>query len=319
MLPRQAGKKRFHCRRLPNLVDNRNRCPRTICNNLLCLNRQLQRSPRFLQEPRIRIMTNKKGLTPTTAIIPIVLILFILAIAFFTLTDSGRSFLERLGILTSITPGTPPNITDEEIFHYSLSDNTVEFYDGTAWHPFTEIPLNGKNFKYDQIKDDFYKYYYLSTKRKEKQQFLFVEKENEISKELSIPQNTFCIETGDFIFSSAGSKVKINLLEGTFENEERVCKKEVLGIFTIDETNYIELLNPNGENIDVKTKWPDTHKEVLDLATTWRDSVFAHPIEIPYTKNGQSISYFTCVTRDHDYLVSKIENQVSDANQPCPK
>jgi len=104
-------------------------------------------------------MKNKKGIM-TTALVVLVLIVVAGAIV---LMGAGPSLLKLGKTLGILVPGFSENeveIESIEKLRYDLSEDSVQYYDGTEWVDFERVDLGNKIVNRNDVKESFVKWYY---------------------------------------------------------------------------------------------------------------------------------------------------------------
>jgi len=263
-------------------------------------------------------MINKSAIETRTVGIFVVLAIIVLAIVLLSGSNSFGSLIEKWNILK---PGfTRPGETnpEPERFRYDFQTDTVQFYDGSTWHEFTEVPLNEKTFSSTQVKTDFTdNYYYPNNLPKEfpldkskvrNTKIAVLDEWKPLGK---IYEEEFSVEvidkaTGDITISVSyqgdNSRPHLGIIPGKFilkENGEFLEEVDTVTIFNELKRTYVEY-----RYLDVP------EQEMISQVKAWRDSILTSPITLNYKEGADSKSAESCVEKfDNRYLVADLIRQ----------
>ena len=215
---------------------------------------------------------NKKGESESSstgsivAMVIAVIVLVIVVIALYSFF-SGNQVWDWLPSFNN----TQPRVTNLEILGYSLKDDKVQFYDGTAWTDFKKqgsVELNGKVIRYSSggIYEEFFNYYY-GRNNVEKRYSSYYDKNH------------------------LGLVAKlVTSLPGKMDH------------YAIDLNNKEFYLN-NGEFSETSPTAFASGAVRQDLID-WRDSIVNEPVSISYTKDGKGTTEKFCLDKEK-YNVDK--------------
>ncbi|MBX4196470.1 hypothetical protein KW805_02700 [Candidatus Pacearchaeota archaeon] len=245
----------------------------------------------------IKAIVKKKGID-TRYIIAGVIIVVVAVLVIFGLSSN----IFNLGF-TGGSSATPSTV------RYSISDNTVQYYDGKTWMELSitdnaPIPRGDKEVVGQEVFDDLWKYYYTWQ----------VNLYSPIYRELYAQQNMRRLT-----LSSATPPIKIQSLSKDPNTELKFGRGYISfsllsgGLYHLAADNTLYQWNYATSKVEPATA--SNAEQIKDVILHWRDDVLKIPVRIRYRDAAGTLhddSYF-CASKEGNTLVADLSKPVSSS------